>query len=568
MDGRTRFGVRAAIVAATCLLGVAAREAGAQSYTLTPLGFLPGGGPDNSWGFGVNGVGDVCGESTSTAAGLLVEAFFWQSNTITGIGSLQAIPFHTRGRDVNNADVVVGWSATPLGWQGFRWDATNLIVGLGYVGGCPSGEGQTFTSYAEGINAAGEIAGCTSTASSCAEAYIWSGGSWATPLGFLTGHVESCAYDINNAVPVQVVGQSADTSGSREAFLWDSGSGMVGLGMVTGNDESSALAVNDAGDVVGISYNNTGGNPMEATVWLTANAMAPQGLGYLIGSDTTSQAWDVNNALQVVGTSITPTSDIKAFIWDPCHGMRDLNALVDATGSGWTLWYGSAINDAGQIAGYGLNPSGQIEAYRLDPIKGACCNVPGAAGCIELTGPDCTCAGGTYQGNGTTCNPDPCGGGQVCPLPPPPAQQFCLDLQPLDCVTAGPPSGTCLPSEFQIVLQLPKITACACCEQDCCHVDLDAAGTTLFCSAMCLDPADVCQIHADGVATGLTSISSMDATYSGAHITCDCARLPIGACCLPDGTCVDNVLELDCLAQGGVFGGAGSLCQGVEACCY
>jgi probable HAF family extracellular repeat protein len=47
--------------------------------------------------------------------------------------------------------------------------------------------------------------------------------------------------------------------------------------------------------------------------------------------------------------------------------MRDLNNLIGA-GSEWTLQYASAVNDNGQIVGYGINPLGQIHAFLLTPV--------------------------------------------------------------------------------------------------------------------------------------------------------------------------------------------------------
>jgi hypothetical protein len=46
--------------------------------------------------------------------------------------------------------------------------------------------------------------------------------------------------------------------------------------------------------------------------------------------------------------------------------MLDLNTLLPG-GSGWTLVSGNAINDAGQITGYGINPSGAHHAFLLSP---------------------------------------------------------------------------------------------------------------------------------------------------------------------------------------------------------
>jgi probable HAF family extracellular repeat protein len=46
--------------------------------------------------------------------------------------------------------------------------------------------------------------------------------------------------------------------------------------------------------------------------------------------------------------------------------MYDLNNLI-APSSGLTLEYANAINDKGQIAGWGYNSSGQVEAFLLTP---------------------------------------------------------------------------------------------------------------------------------------------------------------------------------------------------------
>ncbi len=326
--------------------------------------------------------------------------------------------------------MVVGYSATPLGWEAFKWDQVNGLVGLGHDGGCPSGEGPQFTSRAEGINNSGIIVGHTSTATRCAEAFTWQGGTF-TLLGVLPSHTDSAATDINDAADPQVVGASYGTAALRTPFIWDSTNGMTGLAVLGGYTEAWGMGVNDAGDVVGSSA----GGPKEATVWLVSNGMTPLGLGYLIGTDTTSDAWDINNEGQVVGNSTTPTDGYKAFVWDQCNGMRDLNNLVDASGAGWTLWWARAINEAGQIAGYGLNPSGDIEAFLLTPITGACCD---GTVCTISTEDECNCIGGVYQGDGTTCDPNPC-------CRPDSTGQFCIGV-------CDDPGLQCVPS---LITELP-----------------------------------------------------------------------------------------------------------------
>ena len=49
--------------------------------------------------------------------------------------------------------------------------------------------------------------------------------------------------------------------------------------------------------------------------------------------------------------------------------MLDLNALVDPA-AGWILVHATAINDSGQIAGYGTAPYGNTRAFLLTPLKG------------------------------------------------------------------------------------------------------------------------------------------------------------------------------------------------------
>jgi hypothetical protein len=47
--------------------------------------------------------------------------------------------------------------------------------------------------------------------------------------------------------------------------------------------------------------------------------------------------------------------------------MQDLNNLIPA-GTGWVLQEGAAINDTGQIAGYGTL-HGQTHAFLLIPVQ-------------------------------------------------------------------------------------------------------------------------------------------------------------------------------------------------------
>lgn len=79
-----------------------------------------------------------------------------------------------------------------------------------------------------------------------------------------------------------------------------------------------------------------------------------------------SAGFDINASGQVTGTSEPADGTTRAFLWDPAFGMLDLNDLVPPD-LGWdVLEEARAINDAGQITGYGFI-NGQARAFLLMP---------------------------------------------------------------------------------------------------------------------------------------------------------------------------------------------------------
>jgi probable HAF family extracellular repeat protein len=120
-----------------------------------------------------------------------------------------------------------------------------------------------------------------------------------------------------------------------------------------------ARGINDRGEVVGQSTLPIPAIPRnpETHAFLWTPAGGRQDLGALGGALTSSVAYDINNAGQVVGRSYSadriippdPGSDAeyfsRAFLWTPRQGMKDLGALA----SGYAVAY--AINDAGLVVG-------------------------------------------------------------------------------------------------------------------------------------------------------------------------------------------------------------------------
>jgi probable HAF family extracellular repeat protein len=207
------------------------------------------------------------------------------------------------------------------------------------------------------INDAGQVAGTQNPTQNPelgpSRAMLYTPGAGVQDLGTLGGTM-SVAYALNELG--QVVGYSTTETGARHAFRWTPGVGMQDLGTVDGGTASIARGINDRGEVVGqnvLPRTDAREPQTHAFLWTPAGGM--QDLGALGGGLTSSIAFDVNNAGQVVGRSysadqiVSPPTDpeffSRAFLWSPGQGMQDLGALS----GGHAVAY--AINDAGQVVG-------------------------------------------------------------------------------------------------------------------------------------------------------------------------------------------------------------------------
>jgi len=331
--------VTAAVFAVAGFLNSA--PASAQSYTIQGLGFLDGG--PYSEAFGLNANGQVVGLAYLTPT--TYHAFLYSGGTMTDLGTF-AGGGNSVAYGINNAGQVVGYAFTAGGNQNaFRYSG-GTMTNLGALGGN--------TSLAQAINSSGQVVGYAFPGNGNSAAFLYSGGVMTNlePAG--TG---GAAYGINDAG--QVVGDVSNVpfiySGGTFTYLPTFG-GMFNI----------ATAINAAGtQVVGFSNTAANGDTTQHAFLYSNGTLTNLGT---FGDYDESSANAINDSGQIVGLCFSPNGGFgtnNAFIYED-GTLTNLNSLIPAD-SDWILEDATAINDSGQIAGYGIDPAGTAEAFLLTP---------------------------------------------------------------------------------------------------------------------------------------------------------------------------------------------------------
>ncbi|MDP3844145.1 MAG: HAF repeat-containing protein [Oxalobacteraceae bacterium] len=337
------------------LLALTAQVKATPVYRFTDLGALSVDGSVpytvTRAAFGINKAGDVVGINF-TAGELAEHATLWKKGNVINLGTLDPLSSgFSVATGINDRGQIVGYSGFPP-TRALLWNGTT-VTELESLGG--------FFTAATAINKAGRIVGWSQIAPNAPgqHAVVWDGTTAATDLGTLGGSGSS-ATAINDAG--QIVGSSS-IAGNVEshATLWKEGAA-TDLGTL-GGSESHASAINDAGQIVG-SSSIAGNVESHATLWKEG---AATDLGTLGGQY--SHASGINKAGQIVGYSLTAdNATARATIWNGTAAI-DLNTLLDSSGTGITLLYATAINDAGQIVGTMTYANGASNAFLLTPIN-------------------------------------------------------------------------------------------------------------------------------------------------------------------------------------------------------
>jgi probable HAF family extracellular repeat protein len=412
----------------------------AGSYSVT--GIAPPSGDNFSAAFDLNNSGQVVGAiadfdltSTTGLTSDVANGFLFSGSTFVVLPNFGALPngkSNAYPSAINNSGEIVGAASSPAGDVGFTYSSgtlTNLSTLLNIppvTNGGLFGAAGVFT-----LGPSGEIGGEINNGGGLDSGYLYNG--TLTKLPTLPGpYTNSFPLGINaSGVAVGVSLFNNSTGAGGHAFLYDGT--MQDIGTPTGTTYDIADGINASGNAIvwaGSPVKTTSGtkSTLITSQELTLLASGPGGLiigepsvGFTVGhayfyntdlaqftdlgtlGGAASVPLGINDDNDVVGTSLTAGGDYHAFL-DNGVSMVDLNSLLPDN-SGWTLITADAINDKGDIAGFGtLN--GNYQAFLLTPGG----TISGTGGTGGNTGGTGGSTGGNTGGNAIPLPPAACSG--------------------------------------------------------------------------------------------------------------------------------------------------------------
>ncbi len=328
------------IFIALAVVLAASSSAFSADWTMTDLGTLPSPVDYQSYGVGINNLGQVVGGSRSQPApieAIQERPVLFDGGAVVDLGSLGGSKAgHLQETepgaiDINNNGVIVGNSITSEGYGHAFSYANGVMTDLGTLGG--------LRSHASAINDSGVIVGGADTPASGQHAFVYSNGTM-TDIGG------------GNAMGINESGQVVGIAASFTGFLYSDG-------VMQTLPDGIPYAINDHGLIVG----NTAGPTFEDVKAAYYENGGWHSIGTLggIGSGATS----VNNRDQIVGYYSGDAGRATGGFFYSNGLMQDISSFVDPA-AGWSLLQGIAINDQGQIAGYG-RVDGTSHAFLLTP---------------------------------------------------------------------------------------------------------------------------------------------------------------------------------------------------------
>lgn len=336
---------RVSAARACVVLTLAAALAGC--WQIDDVGDLPG-GPHFSEAYGINEAGEVVGYG-SDADG--TRAFVWRRGT-----GLTPLP-RSEGTDacaaagINDAGLIVGHCRTSAGgrkmavvWAGGGVEAVRF-----------SGR-RVLGSELFAVNQTGEVVGSfreeVGRSFVVDMAFTWQHGGSQSARGITPLPSDLGGSGVARAIaPLGWVAGHAHVT-PHPPWLWNPTSGRaqpIGELPTPASVSGEARGINDQRQVVGV-FDGRG------FVW------TPAGPGEVQGTtiEIPFEPYDINNRGQVVGVQ-----GGRAVLYDlGTERLTVLEDLPEVRRAGWRrLALARAINDRGQIAGYGVNVAGDVSAF-------------------------------------------------------------------------------------------------------------------------------------------------------------------------------------------------------------
>ena len=316
----------------------------AERYAVTPLPFIPFSGTG----------GEALSNNSVVAGGIAnsdgsVSLAQWCEGELTDLGVPPGLPNHDFDRPrvfgMNNSGAIVGTIHTSAGDLPSR----SFIYERGQFTVLPLADPSDLGSAAIGINSRGEVVGYDHTPGNKLTGWLWSNGAYS---GLPVSGTSTAALGINSSGTI--IGNR--TLGFMRRLLTGrlSCTGQRGYVLSHGTTEhlnGFVYAINDSGEAAGGSTSD--GKTM-ATVFKNSIATVILSLpSYAVG---------INSSAHVVGFYQPPGHSRRhLFIWSANSGAFDL------TPDDYCAAEAAAINERGDILGFGETTSGKKQYFLLRP---------------------------------------------------------------------------------------------------------------------------------------------------------------------------------------------------------
>ena len=341
-------------------------------------------GGDYSFAYGINNQSQVVGHSQGGLSGetrlFNNHAFLWSetsSPALTDLGNLGVDGVFARA--INENGVVVGFANKTIGTttpvlheRGFRYTTGGGIEELPLPSG--SVEDMRALGIAQNETIVGSVEVTVNNALVTRAFVLPFGATEPTVTNALDGDLGILLRDANS-VAGKAVGFGSLANNQSRAIMVRLTDPATPIELANlGGQQAQAYAINDVNQIAGFAWNATN-TKVNAVVFQPENSSTPIiDLGHFGERFNTSVAYDININGDVVGTAQTALSGQtqSAFLYElnaSSPTLKNLNNLIDCSADvtqRWNLISAQAINDSGEIVGYGTKGN-LTRAFLLRP---------------------------------------------------------------------------------------------------------------------------------------------------------------------------------------------------------